>query len=143
GSTGPAAATPKRIATAVLVEPAGWLQQLTDQFSVKGLADTEQLLNANLTYVDDQDVLQPQLAEAVPSVENGLWKVLPDGRMETTWHIKPGTRWQDGTALTADDLRFTVEVYRDRDLGVSAVPGLQLIDGVDVPDPQTLVLKWR
>jgi hypothetical protein len=24
-----------------------------------------------------------QLAEAVPSIENGLWKILPDGRMET------------------------------------------------------------
>jgi peptide/nickel transport system substrate-binding protein len=76
-------------------------------------------------------------------VENGLWTVFPDGRMETTWRIKPGTRWQDGTALSSADLRFTMEVYRDRDLGISAVPGLQLVDGVDLPDPQTAVVKWR
>lgn len=32
------------------------------------------MMSAGLAYSDDQDVLQPLLAEAVPSVENGLWQ---------------------------------------------------------------------
>ncbi len=137
----------KQITASVFSSPAGLHQELTNpqgtSGSVPGLGELYQLLGGGLTYLDGESVRHPWLAEAVPSVENGLWTVSPDGRMETTWRIRPGTRWHDGKALTADDLRFTLEVYRDRDLGVSAVPGLQLVDGVDLPDPQTAVLKWR
>ncbi len=147
--SGPARPGPgrKQIVVSVFSSPAGLHQELTNpqgtSGSVPGLGELYQLLNGALTYLDGQSVRYPWLVEAVPSVDNGLWGVFPDGRMETTWRIKPGTRWQDGTALTSADLRFTVEVYRDRDIGISAVPGLQLIDGVDLPDPQTAVLKWR
>jgi peptide/nickel transport system substrate-binding protein len=137
----------KQIAISIFSSPAGMHQELTNpqgtSGSVPGLGELYQILGGALTYLDGEAVRHPWLAEAVPSVDNGLWNVLPGGRMETTWRIKPGTRWQDGTALTSDDLRFTVEVYRDRDIGISAVPGLQLIDGVDLPDPQTAVLRWR
>jgi peptide/nickel transport system substrate-binding protein len=111
--------------------------------SVPGLGELYQLLGGALTYLDADSVRHPWLAEAVPSVENGLWKVSPDGRMETTWRIKPGTKWQDGTPLTSADLQFTVDVYRDRDIGIVTARGPQLIDEVDLPDPQTVVLKWR
>src|SRR5436309_3473647 len=47
----------------------------------------EEMLNAGMANFTDQGELRPQLAEAVPSLDNGLWKVLPDGHMETTWHI--------------------------------------------------------
>src|SRR6266545_1802406 len=65
-----------------------------------GLKELEQLVHAGLSINDHRGVLQPQLAEAVPSIENGLWKLLPDGRMETTWRLRDGVRWHDGTALT-------------------------------------------
>ena len=32
------------------------------------------------------------LAEVVPTIENGLWRLLPDGQMELTWKIKPSVR---------------------------------------------------
>lgn len=66
-----------------------------------------ELVHTALTALDNKGVLQPRLAEAVPSLENGLWKVFPDGRMETTWKLKPGLRWHDGTPFTSDDLLFT------------------------------------
>src|SRR5438067_9749418 len=83
------------------------------------------------------------MVEAVPSTENGLWVVSPDGRMETTWRINPAARWHDGTPLTSDDLQFTVAVYKDRDIGVAPVAGVQLIDSVEPLNPQTAVVKWR
>jgi peptide/nickel transport system substrate-binding protein len=143
----PAGPVRKQVVVSIFSSPAGMHQELTNpqgtSGSVPGLGEIYQILGGALTYLDGESVRHPWLAEAVPSVENGLWTVLPDGRMETTLRIKPGTRWQDGTPLTSADLGFTLEVYRDRDVGVSAVPGLQLIDGADLPDPQTAVLKWR
>ena len=51
--------------------------------------------------------------EAVPTLENGLWKVLPDGRMETSWRLKPGLVWQDGDQTLP--LRDTEDVRRKAD----------------------------
>src|SRR5262245_34801231 len=61
------------------------------------------LVQAGLTVVGDQRARRPMLAEAVPSLDNGLWKLLPDGRMETTWRLRESARWHDGTPLTAED----------------------------------------
>src|SRR5205823_5608251 len=94
-------------------------------------------------YFDETFARHPWLADAVPTIENGLWQVLPDGTMATTWRIKAGATWQDGTPLTADDVRFTIDVYRDRSLGLAPVRGLDLVGGVDQPDAQTAVLQWR
>src|SRR5687767_15186573 len=43
------------------------------------------MLHAALTIYDAQGTLQPQLATKVPTIEDGDWQVLPDGRMEVTW----------------------------------------------------------
>jgi peptide/nickel transport system substrate-binding protein len=147
GETGRQGAARKQIVASIFSSPAGLHQELTNpqgtSGSVPGLGDVYQLLGGGLTYLDGQAARHPWLAEAVPSVENGLWRVAPDGRMETTWRIKPGARWHDGKPFTSDDLRFTFDVYRDRELGISAVPGLQLVDGAELPDAQTAILKWR
>ena len=50
-----------------------------------GLEYVERLVNAGLADADGNGIPQATLAEAVPSLENGLWKIFPDGRMETTW----------------------------------------------------------
>ncbi|HEY3011128.1 MAG TPA: ABC transporter substrate-binding protein [Gemmatimonadales bacterium] len=108
-----------------------------------GLAELYQLLDGSLAYYDDHFERQPWLATAVPSIDNGLWQLSPDGTMQTTWRLKPGVAWQDGTPLTSDDLQFTIAVYRERSLGLWPVRGLPLVDAVDTPDAQTLVLHWQ
>src|SRR5439155_7777026 len=40
------------------------------------------LSNAFMAYVDGKDQPQPLLAEELPTVEKGTWKILPDGQME-------------------------------------------------------------
>ena len=64
-----------------------------------------------MTYLDRQNDRQAWLAESVPTTDNGGWKVSADGRMETTWRIRQGTRWHDGTPMTSDDLRFTIRKW--------------------------------
>jgi peptide/nickel transport system substrate-binding protein len=69
---------------------------------VADISDT--LVNIGLTVVDSSNARRPALAEAVPSLENGLWKLLPDGGMEVAWKLRPGTTGHDGTPFTVEDL---------------------------------------
>src|SRR6187401_1856705 len=46
--------------------------------SVPGIQDLQELFHAGLGVEDDQGNLRPRLAEELPTVENGKWKVLPD-----------------------------------------------------------------
>jgi ABC-type transport system substrate-binding protein len=66
----------------------------------QGGDELEELVNAGLTTADQNGRRLPLLAEAVPTVENGLWKVFPDRTMETTWRIQNRARWHDGTPFT-------------------------------------------
>ncbi len=59
---------------------------------------------------DNDGNLLPVLAAEVPSVENGT--VAADGR-SVVWKLKPGVKWQDGQAVTADDLVFTWQYAKD------------------------------
>jgi peptide/nickel transport system substrate-binding protein len=109
-----------------------------------GVVDTEALVNAGLAMADSSGTLHPQLAEAVPSVENGLWKLLPEGQMETTWKIRPNARWHDGTPFTAADVQFSIlDVGMDRELPVFFHIAYDSIAGIDAPDPQTVVVRWK
>src|SRR5437868_1891361 len=81
--------TPKRITAAVRSNPVSLIQTKTQQQvgRVQGLDAIEEAVHAGLTHRNDQGVVLPQLAEAVPTIENGGWKVESDGRMQTTWKI--------------------------------------------------------
>jgi peptide/nickel transport system substrate-binding protein len=103
----------------------------------------EELLGAALTTFNNGDRLIPQLAEAVPSLENGLWKLFPDGRMETTWRIKSNARWHDGTPVTSDDLLFTTQVGQDRELPLRIDGAYRHIDAIEVPDARTVTVQWK
>jgi peptide/nickel transport system substrate-binding protein len=110
--------------------------------SVPGLDVMEEMLNAGMANFS-HDGLRPQLAEAVPSVENGLWKLLPDGRMETTWKIRSGASWHDGTPFTSDDLVFTARTGQDREVPGFANVINTVIESVDAPDKSTFVATWK
>ncbi len=115
GSQAGAPSVPKGITTAIMADPPALYQELTG-FGQRGTDVLQELALSGLTTQDNLGVLRPQLAEAVPSVDNGLWRVLPDGRMETTWRIREGARWHDGAPLTAQDLLFSAQVGQDREL---------------------------
>jgi peptide/nickel transport system substrate-binding protein len=138
-------ATPKRITIAVQGDPFTLNYQMSSAagFTPPGSEALEELVNTGLSTLDSRGVLVPMLAEAVPSTENGLWTTLPDGRMETTWKLKPGAVWQDGTPLTAEDLVFTATVVRDREVGVFRDRAWDLIEAVTAPDARTVTVRWN
>src|SRR4051794_11827181 len=85
GETGqPQSSGPKRIVVAI----AGDLPVLNTKviravyaYTAPGGIEVEDLITDGLADLDDDNVPQAKLAEAVPSLENGLWKLHPDGRM--------------------------------------------------------------
>ena len=96
-----------------------------------------------LASVDNRDSLIPRLAEAVPSIENGLWRVLPDGRMDMTWKIHPKARWHDGMPFTSADLAFSLMVAADNDVAIFRNAKHSFIEGFEAPDPQTFTVRWK
>jgi len=101
------------------------------------------LVNPGLSVVDDRLVRRPALAEAVPTLENGLWKTTPDGRMETTWTIREGARWHDGAPFTTDDLLFTATVGRDREVAILSNAAWASVEEVTALDERTIAVRWR
>ena len=101
------------------------------------------LIQPGLSLKDPEGVRRPVLAESVPSLENGLWKVFPDGRMETTWKLRAGAQWHDGVPFTADDLLFSLRVGRDPELVAFQSVGYAEIDEVAAPDASTLTITWK
>ena len=59
---------------------------LNDKAAVSGNGDVvEELVSAGLVRFEPLGDAQPLMAEAVPTLENGLVKLATDGRMETSW----------------------------------------------------------
>jgi peptide/nickel transport system substrate-binding protein len=100
------------------------------------------MFHSGLTAYDAQGNLQGRLAHKIPSIQDGDWKVNPDGTMEVTWKIRPGVKWHDGTPLTAGDFAFGVQVARDPDLPLPHTGGVDLIRDAAAPDAETLIIYW-
>jgi peptide/nickel transport system substrate-binding protein len=133
---------PKRLVTAITDDVIAIKRDITGQ-SPGGALELERLLNAGLVLVDPTGVVRPELAEAVPALENGNWVVFPDGRMETHYKLRPGRQWHDGTPFTAEDLVFTFNVWNDRGQSVLRNVQLDSVDRVEAPDPLTAVVYWK
>ncbi len=138
-------AATKRITTVIRGNPFALAQAINagGAGTVPGIDQVEGLIHTGLSVEDGQGRLRPRLAEAVPSQENGLWRVLPDGRMETTWRLNPNILWQDATPFTSDDLLFTVKVVQEPSVELARTPAYELIERAEAPDPRTLTIIWK
>lgn len=132
-------ATVKRLTAAI----AGEVVDLAPSAAVPGDDAFFELLSSGLVTIDDRGGLRPQLAESVPSIENGLWRLLPDGRMETTWQLRPNGRWHDGTVFSSSDLVFTAAVAQDKDLPAFGHIAFAAVAGIEAPEPGTIVVRWH
>lgn len=65
------------------------------------------------------------------------WAFSQDNRI-ITFNLRPDARWSDGVPVTAEDVRFTFRVQKDRRI---SPPGLEIkdfIEDVEVVDPLTV-----
>lgn len=133
----------KHVVAAMMGEPKAMMDRMNaTQITVPGGRVLEMLVDSALTELNGEGKLQPLLADAVPTLENGRWKLLPDGKMEMTWTIQPNARWHDGTPLTGDDFVFTTTVDQDKEIPVLRPIGYSWVEAVRAPDPRTVTVTW-
>lgn len=106
------------------------------------LSVTPRLFNAGFAMVDAQGVPQPYLAERLPQLGTDSWRVAADGKMETTYPLRPNLTWHDGAPMSAEDFAFAWRVYMTPDYGYARITPLSLISEVSAPDSRTVLLKW-
>lgn len=96
-----------------------------------------------LVVYDDQWKTVPALASEIPTLENGGIKLTPDGKMQTTWKLRPEATWSDGTPVTAQDFIFCHKVTMDeKQPAISRDPADRVVK-LEAPDPKTLVVHWK
>jgi peptide/nickel transport system substrate-binding protein len=88
--------------------------------------------NAQLVRVTKDGLgVEPDLAEK--------WTVSPDGKTYT-FTLRPGLKFSDGSPITAQDAKFSLE--RVRDLKESVMAGMfKILTKVEAPDDRTVVIE--
>ena len=104
---------------------------------------TQRLFNATLTTADKVGLPQPYLVESIPQLNTDAWVVFPDGRMETTYRIKPGLTWHDGAPLTAEDVVFTWRLLTKQEIGEATGRPQAFMEEAVARDPHTVAIRWR
>ncbi len=85
----------------------------------------------------------PRLLAELPTLENGGLRVTDDGRMVSTYRLRPDVRWADGEPFTSRDLLFTFNVTHDRTLPVVDPSATELMDSATAPDERTFAITWK
>lgn len=84
------------------------------------------------------------LCEAVPTLENGLAKIVtnPDGTqgMRVQFTLKKNLAWGDGKPVTSQDVAFTLKMANDPNIGFSEFNPWVRAKGIDIIDERTFVL---
>jgi len=102
-----------------------------------------ELVLLGLTDLDANGNVITELAESLPTLDNG--DVVMDEEnwtMDVTWRLRQGVEWQDGEAVTADDVIFTYEAIANPETG-GWIPGLDYIDSVEKVDDYTLIVHYN
>lgn len=107
-----------------------------------GFNTVPRLFNAGLVILDGQEVPRPYLAQEPPQLQSDSWRVSADGRMETTYRLRPNLTWHDGAALSAEDFVFAWRVYSTRQFGQLGLEPMNEIEEVTAPDARTLTIRW-
>ncbi len=95
----------------------------------------EALLFRPLLGIDAERRPSPGLARS--------WSVSPDGLIYEL-HLDPDATWDDGTPVTSDDVRFTIERIRDPKVpAMTWRSGFEDLAAIETPDAATVRLRFR
>ncbi|HEY9724558.1 MAG TPA: peptide ABC transporter substrate-binding protein [Oscillatoriaceae cyanobacterium] len=100
------------------------------------------LFYSGLVSLDDHGRWIPDLAERVPTLENG-GVTLAGGGMRVKFRLRPNLRWQDGQPLTSADVAATWKLVMDRRFPTVSTEGYDRIARIETPDPRTAVMVFK
>ncbi|MDE3228360.1 MAG: ABC transporter substrate-binding protein, partial [Chloroflexota bacterium] len=92
---------------------------------------------APLVYTDSAGLLQPGLLSELPSTTNGGYSA---DFKTITLKLRPGLKWSDGSALTADDVVFTMNLMSNKAYAQKTGWKGSEISSVTATDPQTVTI---
>lgn len=87
------------------------------------------LIYENLTWVDNDVVVKPQLAES--------WTISSDG-LQYTFKLRQGVKFHNGKELDAEDVKYSLERQLDPNVGSAGRGDLIMIKSIEVVDKYTL-----
>ena len=90
----------------------------------------------SLVVVSDDLSLQDQLEDGPPRID-------APQPFTVTWHLKKEARWDDGSPITADDVKATLDYILDPDSPVSNRTGYELVTEFRVVDAKTFTVVFR
>ncbi len=71
------------------------------------------------------------------------WEISPNGK-EFTFYLQKNLKWSDGKPLTAYDVKFSLEAYKDSKYGgVHRIPYFENLHTVEVIDNHTVIFKVK
>ncbi len=87
--------------------------------------------------------LYSEMAEKVPSLKDGDWKILPGKKMQITFKLKKGWKWHDGKDVTASDFVWTLRMRKNPRTPVVSRFLDDKIENVLAPDPYTVTFQYQ
>jgi peptide/nickel transport system substrate-binding protein len=91
-------------------------------------------IHNQLVYFNEQNELVNDLAETV--------EVQPDG-LQYTFTLRQGVKFHDGTELTAKDVKYTFDFYRDPANATTIQSWFTGVESVETPDDYTVVVTMN
>lgn len=102
-------------------------RNLMDPWSTNNLAITAEMngfMMASLMYRDNEGKLHPEIAQRIPSLENGDYKLHKNasGKVisnSVTYTIRSDAQWSDGKPIISEDFAFWLKVAKDKRVPIS------------------------
>ena len=86
----------------------------------------------------------PVLAEELPSVKKGTWKIDTQRKtMVTVYKLRPGLTWHDGKPYTSKDFEFGWQIAKHPEFPMPDRLVPELISKIETPDDRTIVIHWN
>jgi peptide/nickel transport system substrate-binding protein len=129
-------ATARPIVVAAVGEPASILPPLAVETVARDIGDQlyERLADLEPGKAPiDLAAYRPRLAERWERIDSLTWR----------FHLAPSARWADGESVTAEDVRFSFDVFSDSVLEAVARPVLAGRLRVTVEDAHTFLIGFR
>jgi len=85
----------------------------------------------------------PAMAQKIPSLKDGDWKILAGDKMQVTWKLRRGYTWHDGKPVTAQDYIWAWRVNMHPQFPSAGRDIAERIQSITAPDPYTMVVQWK